>query len=293
MSGSPRVLELVVVAYGSPAPLEPCLAALGDEHHPIVVDNSSLTETRVAVERHGGTYLDPGRNLGFAAGVNYALRHAHRPDADVLLLNPDAVVSPEAIAALHDRLVADPRAACAAPSQTDPETGEAARVAWPFPSPAGAWIEALGMGSARTRADFLIGAVLLLRAEALTDVGLLDERFFLYAEETDWQLRATRRGWHVLPCQDIVATHVGAGTGGDPWRRETYFHASHERFIRKHYGVAGWQLFRMAAIVGAGIRVALGHGERRQRAAGRLRLYVGGPVKAEGRLTARPAAPPT
>lgn len=291
MTGSPRALETVVVAYGSPAPLEACLAALGDQHHPIVVDNSSLAETRSLVVRNGGTYLDPGRNLGFAAGVNYALRHAHQQGADVLLLNPDAVVSPEAITALHNRLVADPRAACAAPSQTDPETGEAARVAWPFPSPAGAWVEALGMGSIRTRADFLIGAVLLLRGEALTDVGLLDERFFLYAEETDWQLRAARRGWHVLPCPDIVATHVGAGTGGDPWRRETYFHASHERFIRKHYGAAGWQAYRAAAIVGAGVRVALADGERRTRAAGRLRLYVGGPVKAEGRLGARPAPP--
>ena len=77
-------------------------------------------------------------------------------------------------------------------------------------------MEAAGLGRLRHRVDFLIGSVLLLGDRALTDVGGFDEQFFLYAEESDWQRRATDHGWRVALCADVTATHVGAGTSGDP-----------------------------------------------------------------------------
>ena len=276
--------EVVIVAYGESKPLEECLRALGPGWEPLVVDNSSFPTTRAVVERHGATYLDPGANIGFAAGVNHALRHRRRPHADVLLLNPDATISSAEIDQLSEQLHGEPRLACVAPAQIDPVDGVAGRVFWPFPTPAGAWMEAIGLGSRRTACDFVIGAVLLLRGEAVDQVGWLDERFFLYSEETDWQLRATRAGWSVGLCPEVVATHVGAGTGGDPRRRETHFHASHERFIRKHHGVSGWYIFRAACIAAATVRSVVLPDERRRRARFRLRLYLEGPCRAEGRL---------
>ena len=87
----------------------------------------------------------------------------------------------------------------------------------------------------------MIGSVLLLRAEALDQVGALDERFFLYAEETDWAYRAHRLGWRHAAVHEVRAVHVGAGTSGDAARREAHFHASQERYLRKHYGALGWQ----------------------------------------------------
>jgi GT2 family glycosyltransferase len=285
----PSDLEIIIVAYGDPAPLAACLAGLEGVLTPVVVDNSSSVATRAVVEAAGGRYVDAGSNLGFGAGVNCGLRHRLHPDADVLLLNPDAVISPADIGRLHQCLLDDPGLACVAPAQVDPVDGRAAQVSWPIPSPARAWLEAIGLGSYRMAHQFVIGSVLLLRNLAIAEVGGLDERFFLYAEETDWEIRARSKGWRVAICNDIVATHIGAGTGGDTTRRKTHFFASHERLIRKHHGVTGWQLYRAANIAGAWVRATLLDGDRKRQARLRLGLYLTGPCRAEAALTA--AAP--
>lgn len=280
-----RTLDVIIVAYGEPTLLAACLAALAGAHRPIVVDNSSRPATREVVERVGGLYLDPGRNLGFAAGVNYGLRR--RPQrGDVLLLNPDATITPDAIAALRARLDGDPALGAVAPAQIDPRDGATMRVTWPVPTPGGAWLDAVGLGSRRRGPDFVIGSVLLLRAAALVDVGELDERFFLYAEETDWEIRAQARGWTVALVTDAIASHVGGGTGGDPTRREIHFHASHERLIRKHHGTTGWVVYRAGTMAGALIRIVARPGEGRAEAVRRWDLYRDGPVRAEARLAA-------
>ena len=95
---------------------------------------------------------------------------------------------------LQARLLAEPDLASVAPVQVD-ESGHPARVEWPFPTPANAWREAIGLGRRQRGSRFVIGSVLLLRAEALAQVGGFDERFFLYAEETDWAYRAHLLGW--------------------------------------------------------------------------------------------------
>ena len=232
--------------------------------------------------QHGGRYIDPGRNLGFAAGVNLGLRQ-RRSAGDVLLLNPDATISVAAVGRLREALAADPLLAAVAPAQVDPVDGRATAVCWPRPTPAGVWLDAVGLGSWRDPCGFVIGSVLLLRAEALADVGLLDERFFLYAEETDWEIRARQRGWSVALVPTAVASHVGGGTGGDPARRETYFHASHELLIRKHHGALGWQVFRAGTMFGALLRMAVRHDHRRDEAVRRFSMYRRGP----GRMLAR------
>ena len=282
-------LDVVVVAYGAPELLDACLTRLQGELPVIVVDNSSDPAVRAVVEGHHATYLDPGRNLGFAAGVNLGLSRRpalEDPDSvDVLLLNPDASITPGDISKLRAHLRANDGLACVAPAQIDPVTGEAARVGWPFPSPARAWLEALGLGRLGGHTGFLIGSVLLLRGAALQQVGPFDERFFLYAEETDWQRRAHDLGWGVALCPEAVATHVGAGTGGEESERDTHFHASNERYLRKHFGPTGWWLFRSGVMVGALVRVFL-PGERGRRAAARFRLLPDRAV--EGRIGTGP-----
>jgi GT2 family glycosyltransferase len=281
---TPDHIDVLVVAYGAPELLEHCLERLEDRFAVVVIDNSSESSVRAVAEKHGATYVDPGRNLGFAAGVNLGL--ARRvPGHDVLLLNPDAAIAPDEVLRLDAHLGCVARLACVAPAQVDPETNQAARVGWPFPSPGRAWLDALGLGSLASRADFLIGSVLLLRAAAIDDVGLFDEQFFLYAEEADWQRRASDRGWEVGLCEESRATHVGAGTGGDESERDTHFHGSNERYIRKHHGVIGWWIFRTGVIAGALVRALLLPGDRGRRAGARFRLYLKGPVRAESELT--------
>jgi GT2 family glycosyltransferase/glycosyltransferase involved in cell wall biosynthesis len=273
---------VVVVAFHAPELLDRCLEALGGDFAVLVVDNSSDPSVEDVAHARGCSYLDPGRNLGFAGGVNRGF--AVRDGRDVLLLNPDATITPDAVRDLHAVLGRDPGLAAVAPAQSGPGGAVPDRVVWPFPTPAGAWLEAVGLGRLRDRPDFLIGSVLLVASAALDDVGPFDDRFFLYAEESDWQRRAADRGWRVALCPSVTATHVGAGTGGDPVRRETHFQASHERYVRKHHGTAGWWSYRAASVTGAAARALVLSGDRGQAARTRLGLFVAGPLRAEAAL---------
>lgn len=280
-----RGVEVIVVAYGAPdllrAALEP-VASL-----PVtVVDNSSLPEIAALCAELGVRYLDPGRNGGFAAGVNVGLADRLVPDADVLLLNPDARIEAAQVSALQAALHASPRLASVAPRQED-AAGRQSRVEWPFPSPANAWLQALGLGRFQRGGTSVIGAVLLLRAEALGQIGGLDERFFLYAEETDWAYRAFRLGWRHALVPAVSATHEGAATSSDARLREAHFHASQERYFRKHFGTAGWQLTRAAVWLGSLARSVALPGERGLDARRRAALYRLGPVRVEARLSGR------
>lgn len=268
--------QVVVVAYGPAGPLELALAPLADLAVTIV-DNSSSAEARDVARRYGATYIDPGRNLGFAAGVNRALDSlAERglAGSDVLLLNPDAVVTRESIDLLQRELHRDHGVACVAPDQRHPDNGLPERVAWPFPSPGAAWLGALGLGRLDRRRGFVIGSVLLLSADAVADVGRFDERFFLYAEETDWQFRAFKRGWRTLLVSEAFATHVGGGTSEDPGLRDVLFHRSLMIYMAKHYGPVGAALYRAAMVLGAAVRALLARGGAAKSARWRLDFYL-------------------
>ena len=285
--GRQRGVEVVVVAYGRPDLLERALDPV--RSLPVtVVDNSSSRAVAAVCERLGVRYLDPERNGGFGAGVNYALARRMHPGNDVLLLNPDAVIDATGVTRLHEALLADPHLASVAPTQVD-EDGDASRVSWPFPSPARTWLSAVGLGRFAADNGFVIGSVLMLRTEALDQVGIFDEEFFLYAEETDWAYRAHRLGWRHREVREARAVHSGAATSGDPTRRNTHFHASQERYLRKHYGAARWQLARAAMVLGSGARSVVLPGERGRQARLRATLYAAGPMKAEASLARQPA----
>jgi GT2 family glycosyltransferase len=281
VSETARPLRVVVVAYHAPDELDDCLGALAGEAGVTVVDNSSSPAVREVSLRRGADYLDARRNAGFAAGANLALaKLVDESPADVLLLNPDALLTPvdlRTLAAFLHR-PGNERLAAVSPRLVTPE-GREQRAAWPFPSPGRVWLEALGCGRLPARRTYAIGAVLALRWEALREVGPFDERYFLYAEEADWQRRAAALGWSSGVCAAAVASHVGAGTSSDPQRREVLFHAAHETYVRKWYGATGWLAYRSAACVGATARALVLGGERRAEAARRARLYLRGPLR--------------
>jgi GT2 family glycosyltransferase len=216
--------------------------------------------------------------------VNVALRSLLETEpCDVLLVNPDAELDHDAIeklaASLHDSTAT--RRGSVAPRLVAVE-GPEQRVLWPYPSPFRAWFEAIGLGRFSVRARFAVGAVLLLRWEALQEVGLFDERFFLYAEEADWQRRALDHGWATGLCADAVAVHAGAGTSADASRREVLFHAGQEIYVRKWFGTTGWWNYRAAVVCGAAARALVLPAERRREAARRALLYTRGPRRLAG-----------
>ncbi len=277
---SPPPVEVVVVAYGAPHLLRRALEPLRDEAV-TVVDNSSSEAVRELCASLAIRYVDPGHNGGFAAGVNIGLRERRSASSDVLLLNPDAVIEPSDLRQLQKALRASADLASVSPSIRDAD-GDEERAMWPFPSPLGAWLDAVGLGRWRP-GEFAIGAVLLLRAEAVAELGGFDESFFLYAEETDWAYRAARRGWRHAMVPEVTALHVGAATSRDPRRREAHFHASQERYYRKHFGRLGWQLARCAQIAGSTVRGLRG-GPAGRAALARVATYVRGPLRVEARL---------
>lgn len=272
--------EIIVVAYHSADLLRETLAPVA-HLRVTVVDNSSDTGVRAVCTDFGVRYLDPGHNGGFAAGVNYGLAHRLLPSGDVLLLNPDAVVDEGGIRDLHTALRAEADLASVGPGQVDGD-GRPSRVVWPFPSPGGAVLEAVGLGRFR-QDDYVIGSVLLLRREALDQVGAFDESFFLYAEETDWARRAANVGWRHRLVPEVTAVHLGSATSSDPARREAHFHASQERYQRKHFGALGWQVARAAVVAGAGARALALRDDRAAEARERARRYLAGPVTVEAR----------
>ena len=276
-----RDIHAVVVAYGGADQLGDCLGALERAVAVTVVDNSSSKDVRAVALDQGAAYVDAERNLGFAAGVNIVLLSLlNGPPCDILLLNPDAVLTRgqlELLAA-HLHLLGNERVAAVSPRLVGMD-GRPQRVLWPFPSPARAWLDALGVGGLRSRSAFVIGAVLLLRWEAVQGVGMFDERFFLYAEETDWQRRAAELGWRSRVCTDAVAHHTGAGASGDPRRREALFHAAQEIYVRKWHGRLGWFFYRLGVLAGAVGRAIVLRGDRRAEACRRALLYLRGPAQ--------------
>ncbi len=128
----------------------------------------------------------------------------------------------------------------------------------------------------------MIGSVLLLRAEALDQVGGFDERFFLYAEETDWAYRAPGWGGATPRCPTARAMHVGAGHEQRLRSREAHFHGSQERYLRKHFGTLGWQSARVAQWAGSMARSVVLPGERGRAARKRPRSTGSGRCESRG-----------
>jgi GT2 family glycosyltransferase len=272
-------VHVLVVAYGDPDALGACLEFLGGDYPVTVVDNSSSAATREVVRRAGASYMDPGDNLGFGAAVNVGLESMALRGLDVLLLNPDAVIGPDAVEQLQRELRSGPAVACAAPAQHRPGSDKpSSPVCWPFPTPTRAWAEAIGLGRFGRGWGYVTASVLLVRGEALMDVGGFDEGFFLYAEEADWERRATRRGWTVAYCPDASATHEGAATDHDPKRREVRFHAGVETYVRKWHGSLGWHSYQAATVVTALRRALVSKGPRRRASIDLARLYQSGPA---------------
>jgi GT2 family glycosyltransferase len=263
---------VLVVAYGPLDPLRECLTSVG-LHAVLVVDNGQDERVRQLCAELGMRYVRADTNRGFAAGVNLGLA-ALDADSDVLLLNPDAVLAPGAVAALQTALHADVRLAAVAPRLVSPD-GVALRVRWPMPGPAQVWRDALGLAPARAADTFVVGTCLLLRREALAQVGGFDERYFLYAEEADWQRRALAAGWKVGVAEDVVVVHAEHGSSADPLERTRRFTSSALLFADRWYGPVGAALYRGGAAAAACRRWLTRSGVQRREQAEVLRGVLG------------------
>lgn len=270
---NPDLTVIVVTHNGRRLALETLAAAhtaLGNATAEwIVVDCGSSDGTAAAIRAAWPTITVFERaNIGFAAGNNVALRVA--TGRYVLLLNPDVIVTAGTFEDLIRELDARPTVGAASVVQRAP-SGELLPSIRRFPSPLRQVAEAvlpsrwrLG-GRVQERdvrpqeylserpADWLVGAFLAVRRDAITDVGMLDERFFLYSEETDWCFRLRAAGWNVLHLPVMTVHHHQGGYMRPELRAQLAF--SKVLFAKKHYPLSTVVMIRAAMALGHSLRL--------------------------------------
>ncbi|MGE5177408.1 MAG: glycosyltransferase [Hyphomicrobiales bacterium] len=241
-------LSLVVVHYETIEALTRLLASLSAAapaplREILVVNNSG--EPLDAVVAGAGwpvRVIDPGRNVGYARGVNSGIREAR--EEDVLILNPDVQVRPGAIEALLRAAAAHPRAGILAPRLEHPD-GTLQLSARRFYNGKTLLLRRLPLGPLKARSrslrahlmaewdhadtrpvDWVLGAAMLVRRGAMRDVGLMDERYFLYFEDVDWCQRMWRHGYEVLYVADARMVHEYARASAGLRPRSVRAHAA-------------------------------------------------------------------
>jgi GT2 family glycosyltransferase len=250
-----------------------------------VVDNASgdgsyeTLRDGVAAMRAGGAdvpveVIAAERNGGFGYGNNVAIRRALRaedPPDYVYLLNPDAIAAPSAIRRLVEFLDAHPQAGIAG-SHVEDSDGTTHVSAFRFPSPLGEVEATLKLGLAsralerwrvaglpcdRTMpVDWVTGASSMIRREVLEQVGLFDENFFLYFEETDLCRRAAEAGWERWFVREATVRHEeAAATGIKNTARPMpqYWFDSRRYYFLKPGGKAELTLANLGWVAGFGL----------------------------------------
>ena len=267
--------------WNAGATLRACLTALsasegGEPSQVILVDNAStdgslagLTSAYPVLE-----VIQNAKNVGFARAVNQGLRVVRGQFA--LLLNPDVILLPSAVPRLTQFMTTHLEVGIAGPRLLDPD-GTVQGSARRDPS---AWTALFGRSAPLTRlfpnnpvsrrelptlsvagdapvpVDWMSGACLLVRRTAWEQVGLLDERFFLFWEDADWCLRFRRAGWGVYYLPTASGTHfVGISRAGRRLGSVLDFHVSAYRYYRKHRVPSA--IHPRAILVGAGLLASL------------------------------------
>jgi len=269
-------VSAVVVTLNALPYLEPCLESVRG-YETVVVDHGSTDGTLELVrERFPDSILVEQENRGLAAGWNTGMRHAH--GRYFLILNADAWMVSDAVERLERFADEHGDAAVVGPRLLNPD-GTLQRSVRGFPTlwrlateylflrkvaPRSTALNAFyagGFDHASVReADFLMGSCLLVRREAVDQVGPLDEEFFLFSEETDWCYRFHAAGWKVLFTPAADAVHVGGASHGGRFFREQVL--GHLRFLAKHRGMREAERARRLLRVALALRGVLFHGER-------------------------------
>jgi GT2 family glycosyltransferase len=211
----------------------------------IVVDNGSSGEDLLALEREFPQLqiIANPRNLGFARAVNQGIKKSR--GRYLLLLNPDAFLSAGSLRALITFLDAEPKVGIVGPRIVNLDgslqgsarafprlaTGLFGRTSFLsrlFPRNPFTGRQVLALNGQQDRSqpvDWVSGACMFLRRQVLEEVGLLDERFFLYWEDADICWRARQAGWLVVYYPHTDVTHlIGACSRRAPVRSLVAFH---------------------------------------------------------------------
>lgn len=253
-------LTIVIVSYNVKDYLDQCLSSLqrslkGIDSEVYVVDNHSMDGT---VEFISNAYpwvkiIRSQTNLGFSKANNKAIRRSQ--SQYVLLLNPDTILGEQVLSQALDFMRQHPKAGAAGVRMLRTDGSDARESRRGVPTPLTAFYKLFGFCSRFPRnrhfgcyymgwlpwdkaaqIEVISGAFFLLRREALNQVGLLDEDFFMYGEDIDLSYRLLRGGWEnwYLPLK--ILHYKGESTQKSSFRYVHVFYEAMLIFFRKHYG---------------------------------------------------------
>ncbi|MDZ7373460.1 MAG: glycosyltransferase family 2 protein [candidate division KSB1 bacterium] len=277
--GTPR-LTVVVVTYNSAPHVEGCLSSLaraaeGFQTWVRIVDNASGDRTAEIAEKVAHTLQRPSlrfelvradSNLGFTRAMNLALAGT---EAEFFLwLNPDVRVEQDCLRILRDVLEKDPRCGAVAPQLRNPD-GTVQPSCRRFPRHRDLFFELFGLSRLFPRSPFFAawkmgdfdhrhpalvdqpqGACLLMRGEAVRDVGPLDERFVMFFSDVDYCRRLYQAGWHIRFEPAARATHEkGASVRQNRRAMIRLSHADFARYFDKWYPSVAYRPVNLLARV--------------------------------------------
>jgi GT2 family glycosyltransferase len=292
-----RCLRSMEVAERSHVPVSSSQTGTGPAIEVIVVDNGSEdgSITMLRSDFPSVHTVANRDNRGFAAANNQGIAVAR--GRYVMLLNPDTEVVGPALSLMVAFADVNPRVAVIGPQLVFPD-GSIQPSRYRFPTLLTAVFESTWMQRYAPRfilnryyvrdqpdsethdVDWVRGAAMMVRREAIAEVGPMDEGYFMYSEELDWCRRMRDAGWRVvyLP-QAQVVHHEGKSSEQDVAARHVNFQTSKIRYFRKHHGAVAADALRLVLlsnyvcqVVVEGAKWLVGH--RRELRARRLAAYL-------------------
>jgi GT2 family glycosyltransferase len=250
-------LSIIIVSYNARPELEKCLESLVQhppkiEHEIVVVDNASTEGNADLVRQRWPKIrlIETGSNLGFSRANNIGIRNTS--SELILLLNGDTIVNNRAIDTLSNKLNTRSDVAVIGPKLVNGE-GDIELSFGPMISPLGeAWQKLLVRGNdyqiepirsyvkkitqKEHEVDWVSGACLLVRRHDAEAVGLLDERYFMYAEDVDFCAAIRANGKKILFTPTTKIVHLrGRSASTNPKLTKTNYHRSKLAFYKKYH----------------------------------------------------------
>lgn len=302
-------VSVIIINWNTKEILRDCLTSVyeqaGDvDYEVIVVDNAS-TDGSVEMVKNDfeqAVLIENAENRGFATANNQGIAIAK--GRYVLLLNSDTVVLDGAIARTVDFADAHPRAGVTGCRVLNPDR-TLQSTCFMFPSVLNMFLSSTYLYKLFPRSrffgrermtwwdrndtrevDVVTGCFMLVRREAIDQVGPMDERFFMYAEETDWCYRFKKSGWQIMftPAAEIV--HLGGqSTAKRPVAMIIQLRLSILKFVRKHSGWAVQLIARFLTALFFAVRLPVWfamvfRSRRRSEATIKMQAYSAGIVDA-------------
>ena len=260
-SGMLQDVVVVVVNHNAGTLLVDCIrSAIDQAVRVIVVDNASRDNSMALLEssfpQHPRLqFIFSNKNVGFAAGCNIGLAQA--PESDLLFLNPDCIMGPQALEHMVSALHSDDSVGMVGGLLTNLDGSEQGGGRRAVPTPWRSFVRAFGLSKFSQRwpklffdfhlnkqplptkpleVEAISGALMLVRRSAVEDVGIWDENYFLHCEDLDWCMRFRQRNWQILFVANAPVVHyLGHSSKSRPFFVEWHKHKGMVRFYRKFF----------------------------------------------------------